>query len=140
MDIVLAGGPESEVRAKLRKELAGRPGIDDAALDAQIAPLTSAWYRHFIAYDPRPVLRKLKVPTLVVNGELDLQVDAETNVPAITKALRAGGNRKVTVQRMPGLNHLLQHAKTGLPMEYQTIEETMAPEVLNLLAEWILAR
>jgi uncharacterized protein len=140
MDIVLAGGPDPELRAKLRKHLAGRPGVDDAALDVQIAQLTTPWYRHAMAYDPRPVLRKLKAPTLIVGGELDLQVNTARNVPAITKALRAGGNRKVTVHRLAGLNHLLQHAKTGLPMEYQTIEETMAPEVLKLLAQWILAR
>ena len=37
----------------------------------------------------------------------------------------------------PGLNHLFQHAQTGLIDEYGTIEETFAPEALEMMAEWI---
>ena len=39
---------------------------------------------------------------------------------------------------MPGLNHLFQHARTGAVSEYGEIEETMAPEVLDKIATWIL--
>jgi hypothetical protein len=38
---------------------------------------------------------------------------------------------------MPGLNHLMQHCTTGLPNEYGEIEETMSPEVLALIGEWL---
>jgi len=41
------------------------------------------------------------------------------------------------VMRLPGLNHLLQTAKTGLPAEYAQIEETMAPAALETIAAWI---
>lgn len=136
IDAVLAGEDASAMRARLERQ----PGIDPASIDGQLAALASPWFKHFLAYDPRPVLRKLKVPTLVVIGELDLQVSAATNVPAITKALRAAKNRNVTVHRLAGLNHLLQHTKTGLPGEYETLEETLAPEVLTLLTDWVRAR
>jgi hypothetical protein len=46
----------------------------------------------------------------------------------------------VTIVPAPGLNHLFQHATTGLPQEYGQIEETMSPEVLQRVADWILAR
>jgi hypothetical protein len=36
-----------------------------------------------------------------------------------------------------GLNHLFQHAVTGFPDEYGTITETVAPEVLTLIPDWI---
>ncbi len=39
---------------------------------------------------------------------------------------------------MPGLNHLFQTAKTGAISEYAQIEETIAPEVLELIGKWIL--
>lgn len=42
-------------------------------------------------------------------------------------ALKKGGNKNYTVKAMPGLNHLFQTAKTGLPSEYGTIEKTFAP-------------
>lgn len=35
------------------------------------------------------------------------------------------------------LNHLFQHCKTGLPAEYGEIEETVSPEVLKVMSDWI---
>ena len=60
---------------------------------------------------------------LAINGVLDLQVDATQNLSAIEKALRRGGNQDIEIARLPGLNHLLQTAKTGAPTEYSQIEE-----------------
>jgi len=47
------------------------------------------------------------------------------------------GNPDVTIKVLPGLNHLLQPAETGLPSEYGRIEITIAPRVLDLVSEWI---
>lgn len=38
---------------------------------------------------------------------------------------------------LPGLNHLMQHSKTGKIEEYGQLEETMAPEVLEAIARFI---
>jgi hypothetical protein len=35
------------------------------------------------------------------------------------------------------LNHLFQHCTTGLTNEYRQIEETISPEVLSDIAQWI---
>lgn len=43
----------------------------------------------------------------------------------------------MTSRSVEGVNHLFQHCKTGIVMEYQQIEETMAPEVLEIITEWI---
>ena len=40
--------------------------------------------------------------------------------------------------RLPGLNHLLQPATTGLPAEYAEIETTIAPAALDRITTWIL--
>jgi hypothetical protein len=53
--------------------------------------------------------------------------------------LQDAGNQQATVQKLEGLNHLFQHAATGSPMEYGTIDETMAPEVLAQIAGWIVS-
>ena len=47
------------------------------------------------------------------------------------------GEIRYLVKVMPGLNHLFQHAETGSEYEYGRIEETMAPEMMVLVAEWI---
>ena len=106
-------------------------------LSAQLRMYTTAWFRYFIDYDPALHLRALKVPLLAVTGELDLQAPARENLARIEKAVRSSGNRRVTVREMPGLNHLMQTASTGLPAEYAAIEETIAPQVLELIAEWV---
>ncbi|CAN5565342.1 hypothetical protein BH20VER3_BH20VER3_20590 [soil metagenome] len=38
---------------------------------------------------------------------------------------------------LPNLNHLFQHCQTGAVSEYGQIEETMSPEVLQLVSDWI---
>jgi pimeloyl-ACP methyl ester carboxylesterase len=107
-------------------------------LVAQLRMLESPWFRYFLDYDPRPVLRKVRCPVLALNGGLDLQVPAEENLREIRTALRSGGNRRVTTRRFSGLNHLFQPARTGLPGEYGEIETTMDPAVLREIGDWIL--
>jgi uncharacterized protein len=98
---------------------------------------TQPWFRFFVTYDPATTLRKITIPTLVLNGDRDLQVSAKQNVPVIEAALRAAGNSQFTIRTFPELNHLFQTSKTGLVTEYAEIEETMAPIVLETVADWV---
>jgi alpha-beta hydrolase superfamily lysophospholipase len=100
---------------------------------------TYTWFRYFLTTDPASFWKKVECPVLALNGEKDLQVAAHENLPAIQKALKSGGNESVKIISLPGLNHLFQHCTTGLPAEYGTIEETFSPEVLKIVANWILA-
>ena len=64
----------------------------------------------------------------------------KSNLEAIEKATKAGGNKDVTTVELKGLNHLFQTTKTGLPSEYGTIEETFAPAALNAVSEWVVKK
>lgn len=97
------------------------------------------WLRYFIMTDPSIYWKKVKCPVLALDGEKDLQVAANENLPAIEKALKSSGNNSSTTIKMTGLNHLFQHCKTGLPGEYGTIEETFSSGALKIIADWILA-
>jgi pimeloyl-ACP methyl ester carboxylesterase len=99
----------------------------------------SPWMRYFIAFDPTPYLKRLTLPVLAINGDLDQQVSVE-NLSAIGKALDVAGNRDVTLVTAPKLNHLLQPAKTGSPAEYGEIEITLDPSVLRTIDDWLDAR
>jgi len=99
--------------------------------------ITSPWMHYFIKYDPAPTLEKVKCEVLVLNGEKDLQVAANQNVPAITNALTKGGNQKFTVKRYPNLNHLFQECETGAISEYASIQQTFSPKVLTDINNWI---
>jgi len=111
---------------------------DDDFVKLQVNQLMSPWMNYFIKYDPALVLGKVKCPVLAINGEKDLQVPAKINLEAISKALKKGGNKKVTTKELSGLNHLFQECKTGLPAEYVTIEQTFSPIALAEILDWIL--
>jgi len=100
--------------------------------------MSYTWFRYFIITDPATYWKKVKCPVLALNGEKDLQVVADVNLPAIEKSLRKGGNKSVETISLPGLNHLFQHCETGLPAEYGEIEETFSPEALKIISDWIL--
>ena len=123
----------------LRKQLTGN--TDSAkiseALPAQIAQLTSPWMQYFLNYDPAPTLSKLKTPVLALIGSKDLQVPAKENLAAIETALKKAGNKKYVLKELEGLNHLFQECSTGSPMEYGQIEQTMSPQVPEIIAKWI---
>jgi pimeloyl-ACP methyl ester carboxylesterase len=149
--LVRAEKDEAALRTKLTKLIQDHPdavspqdlaavGGMDAFIAQQMKFFSNPWARFFLDYDPRPALRKVKVPVLALNGELDKQVLVDQNLPAIEQALREGKNPDVTIRRMPGLNHLFQTAKTGSTAEYAQIEETMSPAVLELVTHWILER
>ena len=106
----------------------------------QTPGLLSAWYRYFLVYDPRPTLVKVKIPVLALNGENDTQVLSKENLEAISNALKKGGNKDFTIKSFPKLNHLFQTSETGLVKEYGEIEETISPQVLEIVSDWILKR
>lgn len=151
LEIIASEMPRAEAEAALRQvaaeQMAATPetaqlsGEDlEAALSAAVETNLSPWFRFFIRYDPRPALGGLAVPTLALFGGKDTQVDADQNQSAMEAALAASGNEDVTIRRFAEMNHLFQTAGTGSPSEYARIEETMAPEVLELIGSWIAER
>lgn len=133
-----------EVEAIVREQMQANgvpPGEQqDAQVSAAAAQALAPAMRGLLRHDPRPALTRTRVPVLALNGERDVQVDAEQNLPAIQAALADAENADVETHRLPGLNHLFQTAASGLPNEYGALEETMAPAVLDGIRDWILAR
>ena len=114
-------------------------GSKEVFLATQSA-LVSPWMHYFFRYDPRPTLRRVKCPVLALNGEKDLQVDPDQNLPQIEKALKKAKNKDVTIMELPKLNHLFQTSETGKVSEYGKLEETFAPIALETVSKWILER
>lgn len=111
---------------------------EDQIIEAQLEQTTSPWMLYFIKHDPALALQKVKCPVLAVNGSKDMQVPPKVNLEAIKVALKKGGNKKVTVKELPGLNHLFQECNTGSPDEYSKIEQTISPVALDVVTTWIL--
>ncbi|WP_245591371.1 alpha/beta hydrolase family protein [Derxia gummosa] len=126
-----------QARAELMRTLAAG-GMPAEQARRESSSIYSAWFRYFLAYDPAPTLARVRCPVLALGGSKDLQVPSPLNLGAIRSALAS--NRDTTIAELPGLNHLFQTADKGLPSEYAFIEETLAPEMLNLVGRWVGAR
>jgi fermentation-respiration switch protein FrsA (DUF1100 family) len=127
---------DAALEKDLRATMAGKES--DVQIDLQIKLVSSPWFRGLLEYDPVPTLSKVTCPVLAINGEKDLQVPPDMNLPPIRKALAAGRNKNSEADELPGLNHLFQTAKTGGIGEYSEIEETMSPVAMEKVASWIL--
>ena len=103
----------------------------------QTQSILSPWFRYFLTYDPKPALRKTRCPVLALDGSKDVQVPPAEDLALIGQALKTGGNTAVTIQELPNLNHLFQTCRTGSPLEYATITETMAPSALAIISDWV---
>jgi uncharacterized protein len=114
--------------------------IPPAVLEPQLRMLTSPWFRFFLDYDPVPALQKTKCPVLALYGQKDLQVPSKNNLPLLQQALLAANNNQAEIRQLADLNHLFQHAYSGSPQEYGAIEETFAPEALQIIGEWLQPR
>ena len=110
---------------------------------------TNPWYQFFTEYDPSGDIAATRCPVFALNGSLDMQVLAESNLNAIYNLQLTIHNSQFNqhptpnthhpskFKIYPGLNHLFQHAKTGATAEYANIEETISEEVLSDIAKWI---
>ncbi len=127
-----------KLSAMLESEMGEQAENTKEQVKKEVDEYLSPWFRHFIQYDPRTSLEKVRCPVLAINGEKDLQVDPKINLEAIEAALKKGGNTRYMIQEMPGLNHLFQSCTTGSPMEYNKIEQTFSPVALEFVSGWIL--
>ena len=127
------------IKEKLKIDGSEIPGgmTEDEFISLQVNQILNPWMITFLKFDPATVLEKVKCPVLALNGEKDLQVPPKENLNAIKNAVNRGGNEKVTIKEFPGLNHLFQESKTGLPNEYAEIEQTFSPLVLEEIKNWI---
>jgi dipeptidyl aminopeptidase/acylaminoacyl peptidase len=109
-------------------------------LDQQIKSFNSSPSRYWLVYDPIITLKQVKVPIIALNGTLDLIVTPNQNLTRIAQALEEIGHRDFTILELSQLNHAFQTCQTGSLKEYEKIEETTAPIVLDIMSQWILRK
>ena len=98
--------------------------------------LLSPWLRDLFGARSTGISEDLKLPVLAMNGTKDLQVPYGENLRAIRQALEEAGNTSYSIIELPGLNHLFQNAKTGLPDEYSQIE-SFSETALQNMGDWL---
>ena len=97
-----------------------------------------AYYRTLMDFDPVPSWKRVRCPVLLFFGELDANVPPDESWPPIERALREGGNRKVTQLVLPKANHLFLEARTGSRDEYPGLSR-FVPGYFDRMAQWLRA-
>lgn len=95
----------------------------------------NVWLKSFLNFSPQKDISTAKCPVFAINGELDTQVKASTNLEAIRKLLPKKKHNQVKLY--PKMNHFFQVCETGDISEYITIEETISYTVLEDIAQWV---
>ncbi len=106
------------------------------ALDSLAA--ANPWMGFFMKTEPATALRKVRQPTLVLQGDTDMQVSPE-QADSVATVLRGSGNSRVTVRHFPATNHLFLVDPSGAPTGYTALKDTkLRREVLGVLADWMV--
>ena len=136
-DIIEASNDREEADSLLRQLVKGW-GYNEEQTEQTLNQLTSPWMYYFLKYDPTEAIVKTQCPALLLNGSKDVQVIASQNLPAYEKIIAEHGKTNLTLRELPDLNHLFQHCETGSPNEYITIDETISPEVLEMIVSFVI--
>ena len=97
------------------------------------------WLEQARDYDPLVTARRVRQPVLIVQGAVDRQVSAG-QADTLAAAMRAAGNRQVTVRVFPGLNHLflVSPSGTGSTSEYaQLTDVAVSRNVIDTIGVWL---
>jgi pimeloyl-ACP methyl ester carboxylesterase len=125
--------------AAAREKIAARMGrAPDTFPGTQDDPYWQ-FIRRLYFYDPAATLRRLRVPTLALFGELDNNIAAEKNRVAWETALGTGANRDYTLRVLPKANHLLLEAKVGSNSEMPSLQR-FVPAYFATIQEWLAHR
>jgi alpha-beta hydrolase superfamily lysophospholipase len=148
--MVLVAGPAKTGRAiaayqrrfAIEHEASIPPSKRDSVFDAAERASESVyakpgWIHFWINYDPLPTARRVATPTLILQGETDTQVTPEQSA-TLAAAMRAGGNRNVTLRTFPRMNHLMLEDASGDPNGYGRLSSyALRRDFLGVLADWL---
>ena len=98
--------------------------------------MLTPYSRYFLTLDVSNRLNRITCPVLALNGTKDRQVDCDENLTILRQGL--AGQKEI--KAVEGVNHLFQHCTTGDMSEYKDIEETFAPEALEIIIDWMKTR
>ena len=98
----------------------------------------NTWMGFFMHTEPSTALRRMKQPTLVLQGDTDQQVTPE-QADSIVSILKNSGHTRVTVRHFPATNHLFLADPSGATAGYTSLKDTrVRREVLGALADWMV--
>ncbi|SEA88405.1 hypothetical protein SAMN05443550_106150 [Pedobacter hartonius] len=96
----------------------------------------SPWWQFVLSYDPAQDIQKVNCPVLVVYGNKDRQVPPAEDY-ALIKKLQHRRSESILI---PDMNHFMQPDTSGNPKNYEAIETTIKPVLLEKISTWVLGQ
>jgi hypothetical protein len=115
-------------------------GADHVTPEELVNMLSSPCLTAPFTHDPQDYLPKVKCPMLALYGAKDVHVPAPEHIIEIKRILKGSRNIDYATRELPDTNHLFQKCQTGFPVEYQTLDHDISPEVLEVIGSWILEK
>ena len=119
---------------RLNELMAKQGNLSEAEIARQVKHMVSPWYSAFIRLNPGEYIQKMKCPVLALNGEWDVQVNAQQNLDALKMIYP-----EAEVKIYPGVNHMFQETSSlGQSLNYGAISQTFSPKVLDDIVKWLV--
>lgn len=133
-----AADKEATIELQKKIQQAVLTGLGWEALAAYRRQADTPWFQSFLAFDPAKVMRDIRQPVLIVQGDLDTQVPS-ANAERLEALAGQRKNRPAAqVVKVRGINHLLVPASTGEADEYPNLKDThVSTEVSKAIVSWL---
>jgi len=106
---------------------------------AAVHGASARYWKDLLSRDAAAALAASPLPALVLQGEKDIQVRKDADYDVLRAKVGDAGGR-VTYRSFPGLNHLFMQVEGESTGGEYAIPGRVAPEVVDAIASWILAR
>ena len=129
-----------QIEAAVVRDTSIAPFAREAEIQRQLADSLTARERSYLGIDPLSYARRVRCPALVLQGATDLQVPPRS-AEHLALAMRAGGNRDVSVRVFPGISHSFLPDPVGVSSGWAALPGfMMSPDVLRTIMDWVDAR
>jgi uncharacterized protein len=126
-----------DAQKKIHDAVLSGKGMDELP-PAVRRTVDNAEFQSLLAIDPGKLMKDVKQPLLILQGELDTQVEPKNADLLAEMAARRKKAPPADVVKIPGVNHLLAAAATGEVDEYPSLKEKqVAAPVTQALVSWL---
>jgi uncharacterized protein len=126
-----------DTQKQINDAVASGKGIDQLPADVR-RTIDNAEFRSLLASDPEKLMKDVRQPLLIVQGELDTQVEPKNADLLAALAAHRKKAPPAEVVKVPGVNHLLATATTGEVDEYASLKDKqVAAPVTQAIVSWL---
>jgi dienelactone hydrolase len=141
LDLAKVAEPDRTAKIELQKKILDAAITEKGweELPQEVRPhVDTPWYRSLLMFDPALVMKDVRQPVLILQGELDRQVAAHHASRLAELARSRKKASPVEVKILKGVNHLFVPAKTGELSEYAALEaKAISADVAKNVDEWL---